>query len=127
MAEKRVLVADDEPSLLHLVSLRLRRAGYEVLTASNGREALEKAQREHPDLVVTDYLMPGLSGLELCQKLRHDPKTADIPAIVLTVKGYDVEPHDSRQSGVRRMLDKPFVPRDLLASVSEVLDKPLLS
>lgn len=121
MAEKRVLVAEDEPSLLHLMSLRLRNAGYEVLTASNGQEALERAQQEHPDLLITDYCMPGLSGLELCQKLKHNPKTADIPAIVLTVSGYKVSPRTSQRSGINRLLDKPSVPRDLLSSVTDVL------
>ena len=122
MAEKKVLVANDEFHVLQALSVRLRSAGYQVLTARDGQEALETARRQHPDLVITDYAVPRLSGLELCQKLKHDPRTADIPAIVLTATGYDVDVRDPNQSGVHRLLPKPFNRQSLLASVSEVLD-----
>src|SRR5580692_265856 len=81
MAAKKILVADDESHILHVVSLKLRNAGFEVLTAADGQEALELAQSERPDLLITDYHMPQLSGLELCQKLKQDPATARIPGI----------------------------------------------
>jgi two-component system phosphate regulon response regulator PhoB len=123
--QKKVLVADDEPHILNGLSLRLRNAGYQVLMARDGREALETAQQEHPDLVITDYSMPLLSGVELCQRLRRDPRTRDIPAIMLTASGYDVAPGDLRKRGVERRLAKPFNPRELLASVSEVLEAAL--
>ena len=73
MNEKRILVADDETHILHVVSLKLRNAGYHVLTARDGQEALEMAQSEKPDLIITDYHMPMLSGLELCRRLKQDP------------------------------------------------------
>ncbi len=69
MSEKTILVADDESHILHVVSLKLRNAGFKVLTARDGQEALEMAQQNHPDLLITDYSMPQLSGLELCQQL----------------------------------------------------------
>src|SRR5208282_1463309 len=100
MAGKKILVADDESHILHVVSLKLRNAGFEVLTAADGLEALELAQTERPDLLITDYHMPQLSGLELCQKLKHDPATARIPAIMLTARGYQLEPNDTQQSGI---------------------------
>ena len=122
MSEKTILVADDESHILHVVSVKLRNAGFRVLTARDGQEALEMAQQNHPDLLITDYHMPQLSGLELCQRLKQDTKTSDIPAIMLTARGYHLEPHDTEQSGILRMLSKPFSPRHLLSTVNEVLE-----
>jgi CheY-like chemotaxis protein len=121
MADKTILVADDETHILHVVSLKLRNAGFNVLTARDGQEALELAQQEHPDLIITDYHMPQLSGLELCQRLKQDPRTTGIPAIMLTARGYHLEPHDTQESGILRMLSKPFSPRQLLTTVNEML------
>jgi len=122
MSEKTILVADDESHILHVVSLKLRNAGFRVLTARDGQEALEMAQQNHPDLLITDYHMPQLSGLELCQRLKQDQRTNDIPAIMLTARGYHLEPSDTEQSGILRMLSKPFSPRHLLTTVNEVLE-----
>jgi len=121
MAAKKILVADDESHILNVVSLKLRNAGYEVFTASDGLEALELAQTERPDLLITDYHMPQLSGLELCQRLKQDPVTAKIPTIMLTARGYQLEIQDTEQNGIFRMLSKPFSPRHLLSTVNEVL------
>jgi two-component system, OmpR family, alkaline phosphatase synthesis response regulator PhoP len=121
MSVKKILVADDESHILHVVSLKLRNAGFEVLTAADGQEALELAISERPDLIITDYHMPQLSGLELCRKLKHDPITAKIPAIMLTARGYDLDLKDTQDSGILRMLSKPFSPRALLTTVNEVL------
>jgi CheY-like chemotaxis protein len=121
MGEKTILVADDESHILHVVSLKLRNAGFNVLTARDGQEALEMAQQEKPDLIITDYHMPQLSGLELCQRLKRDPATNHIPAIMLTARGYHLEPRDTQESGILRMLSKPFSPRQLLTTVNEVL------
>jgi CheY-like chemotaxis protein len=122
MSEKTILVADDETHILHVVSLKLRNAGFRVITARDGQEALEMAQAQHPDLLITDYHMPMLSGLELCQRLKQDARTSDIPAIMLTARGYHLEPRDTEQSGILRMLSKPFSPRHLLSTVNEVLE-----
>jgi two-component system, OmpR family, alkaline phosphatase synthesis response regulator PhoP len=121
--QKTILVADDETHILHVVSLKLRNAGYLVITARDGQEALEMAQQEKPDLVITDYHMPHLSGLELCQRLKQDPATSAIPAIMLTARGYQLDPADTEQSGILRMLSKPFSPRQLLITVNEVLER----
>jgi DNA-binding response OmpR family regulator len=119
--EKTILIADDESHILHVVSLKLSNAGFRVLTARDGAEAFDLALQEHPDLLITDYHMPHMSGIELCQKLKHTPATADIPAIMLTARGYDLEPQDTQDSGILKMLSKPFSPRQLLATVNEVL------
>jgi DNA-binding response OmpR family regulator len=122
MLEKTILVADDESHILNVVSLKLRNAGFRVLTASDGQEALDIALAERPDLLITDYHMPQLSGLELCRRLKQEPATESLPAIMLTARGYHLEPHDTEQSGILKMISKPFSPRHLLATVNEVLE-----
>ena len=121
MEAKTILVADDESHILNVVSLKLRNAGYRVITASDGQEALDMAQMEHPGLLITDYHMPMLSGLELSQRLHSEPATSGTPVILLTARGYHLEPRDTQESGITRMLSKPFSPRHLLATVSQVL------
>jgi two-component system, OmpR family, alkaline phosphatase synthesis response regulator PhoP len=121
MNTRTILIADDESHILHVVSLKLSNAGFAVLTARDGREALELARHEHPDLIITDYHMPHLSGLELCAALRNDPATRDIPAILLTARGYSLEPQDTEDYGIRCMIAKPFSPRQLLQTVNETL------
>ncbi len=116
-----ILVADDESHILNVVSLKLTNAGYRVLTARDGQEALEMALAERPDLLITDYHMPQLSGLELCQRLRQTEATAKIPAILLTARGYNLDPEDTERSGIKVMIAKPFSPRQLLATVQEML------
>ena len=122
MSQKMILVADDETHILNVVSLKLKNAGFIVITARDGQEAYELATAEKPDLLITDYHMPQLSGLELCQKLKQEVGTSQIPAIMLTARGYNLEPADTESSGILRMLSKPFSPRQLLATVNEVLD-----
>ena len=118
---KKILVADDESHILHVVSMKLTNAGYTVITASDGQEAFELATADRPDLLITDYHMPQLSGLELCQKLRQSEATSGIPTIMLTARGYALEPSDTEQNGIHRMLSKPFSPRQLLTTVNEML------
>jgi DNA-binding response OmpR family regulator len=121
MSEKTILVADDETHILNVVSLKLRNAGFRVLTAHDGQEALDVAIAERPDLLITDFHMPQLSGLELCRRLKQDATTRAMPKIMLTARGYHLEPQDTEESGILRMLSKPFSPRHLLATVYEVL------
>ena len=122
MSEKTILVADDETHILNVVSLKLRNAGFRVLTAHDGQEALDVALAERPDLLITDYHMPQLSGLELCRRLKQDATTRAMPKIMLTARGYHLEPQDTEESGILRMLSKPFSPRHLLTTVNEVLE-----
>ncbi len=121
MSEKTILVADDESHILNVVSLKLRNAGFKVITARDGQEAYELANTEKPDLLITDYHMPQMSGIELCRKLKESDATAKIPAIMLTARGYSLEPGDTEQSGINQLISKPFSPRQLLTAVNEVL------
>lgn len=121
---KRVLVADDETHILHVVSMKLRNAGYDVITAVDGGEALELCATEKPDLLITDYQMPVMTGLELCRQLRNTPQTRGIPAIMLTARGFDIEPAEMLEAGIAAVLTKPFSPREILMKVNELLQKP---
>ena len=124
MGPRTILVADDESHILNVVSLKLRNAGFRVITASDGQEALDMALAELPDLLITDYHMPQLSGLELSRRLKQDVTTQDMPKIMLTARGYHLEPQDTEESGILKMLSKPFSPRHLLTTVHEVLGMP---
>lgn len=121
MSDKKILVADDESHILNVVSLKLRNAGFTVFTAGDGQEAYEIAVREKPNLLITDFHMPMMTGLELCAKMKANPETANIRAIMLSARGYDIERGEMEKSGILRTLSKPFSPRALLATVDEVL------
>ncbi len=119
---KRILVADDEAHILHVVSMKLKNAGFEVLTAVDGEEALETCIAEKPDLLITDYQMPIMTGVELCKQMRQHPQTKGIPAIMLTARGFDIEPNEMIEAGIAAVLAKPFSPREILEKVTDLLD-----
>ncbi|HMO27136.1 MAG TPA: response regulator [Tepidisphaeraceae bacterium] len=121
MNERTILVADDESHILNVVSLKLRNAGFRVLTAADGQEAYELALAEKPVMLITDYHMPHLSGLDLCARLNAHPELAGMKKIMLSARGYNLEPADMNASGILTMLSKPFSPRQLLQTVEEHL------
>jgi two-component system phosphate regulon response regulator PhoB len=116
-----ILAVDDEVHILHVVSLKLRHAGYEVVTAENGKEALELALARPPNLVITDYQMPLMSGLELCQKLKEHPATAALPALMLTARGFSLAAEDLDKTNIAGVISKPFSPREILARVQDLI------
>ena len=118
-----ILVVDDETHILHVVSLKLRNAGYEVHTAADGEEGFDVAQQVHPDLIITDFQMPFMNGLELCQKLKATPDTSRIPALMLTARGFNLDNDEVTATNICGVLSKPFSPREVLARVQEVLAK----
>jgi CheY-like chemotaxis protein len=117
----RILVADDEPHVRHVLALKFRQAGYEVLLASDGREALEAAREHRPALLVCDLEMPELTGLELCRALAQDPTTAGIPAVLLTAKDFEISREQTQGTAIRLVTGKPFSPRHLLTQVGSLL------
>jgi CheY-like chemotaxis protein len=116
-----ILVADDETHILHVVSLKLRNAGFKVVTAEDGEEALDVAIEQLPDLVITDYQMPFMTGLELCEKLREHETTRTIPALMLTARGFALSQDDMDRTNITGVLSKPFSPREVLGRVHELL------
>ena len=119
---KKILAVDDERHIVRLVEVNLQRAGYEVVTAFDGREALEKVKSENPDLVVLDVMMPYMDGFEVLKNLKADPSTAEIPVIMLTAKAQDADVFRGWQSGVDCYLTKPFNPMELLTFVKRIFD-----
>ena len=118
----RIVVCDDEPHITRAVSMKLTKAGFSVEACPDGQAAWEAVQRERPVLVVTDYQMPRLDGLELCGKLRSDASTEDLPVILLTAKGFELNDEQMRaEYRINKIVVKPFSPRELLKTVEELL------
>jgi DNA-binding response OmpR family regulator len=121
MGVKKVLVVDDEVHIVHVVAIKLRNNGYDVIVASNGAEAYELTCEEKPDIIVTDYQMPLLSGLELISKLRGNEETKRLPVILLTARNYEIAEEEKIRLNISVCLSKPFSPKELLAAVEDVL------
>ena len=116
---KTVLVVDDLQAQLNLISGYLEQEGFKVVTAGDGNEALQKATTQHPDLVITDLVMPEMSGLEFCRKLKKDPATAAIPVIACTTKDRDIDKKWAKKQGVVAYLVKPFSKEEMIAAVRD--------
>ncbi|REJ71408.1 MAG: response regulator [Planctomycetota bacterium] len=114
----RILVCDDESHITRTIELQLRKAGFEVELAADGRAALQAAQQQPPDLLISDCQMPRMNGLELCREMRNDYRFADTPIILLTAKAYELPTGTlQRELRISAVVSKPFSPRDLLKLV----------
>lgn len=119
-----ILLCDDELHILRAAELKFKRAGLEVQCASDGQEAWEMIEQQAPDLLITDYQMPRLDGLELTRRIRQTPELAQLPIVMLTAKGFELSTEELRQElEISAMLSKPFSPRELVASVLQILEK----
>jgi two-component system alkaline phosphatase synthesis response regulator PhoP len=135
-----ILIIDDEAHILQVLSLKLRNAGYAVTTASDGEEGYElvrksvastqSGQRESTvggepcaqiDLIITDFQMPYMTGLELCKALAGDERTASIPVIMLTARGYALDDEDLTLGNIKDVLSKPFSPRAIVEQIQQIL------
>ncbi|MHC4362859.1 MAG: response regulator [Planctomycetota bacterium] len=121
MADKTVLVVDDEVHIVHVVAIKLRNNGYEVISADNGAEALELALRDKPDIIVTDYQMPIMTGLELVGNLRKHEETKHIPVIMLTARSFAISQEQQDELQISGCLSKPFSPKELLGNIEDIL------
>ncbi len=121
MTGKKVLVVDDEIHIIHVVAIKLRNNGYEVISADNGSEAFELACKEKPDIIVTDFQMPIMTGLELVEKLRQHQETKDIPVIMLTARNFAIPKEQQEELRISDCLSKPFSPKELLGNIEDVL------
>ena len=121
MTAPTVLVIDDEKDLVEIVRYNLEKEHIHAITAFDGQSAVEIALRHHPDLIVLDLMMPGMSGLEVCRLLRSDSKTADIPIIMLTARASETDRIIGLELGADDYVTKPFSPRELVARVRAVL------
>jgi two-component system alkaline phosphatase synthesis response regulator PhoP/two-component system response regulator VicR len=117
---RKILTCDDEKNIVRLIQVNLERQGYEVVTAYNGRECLEKVASDKPDLIVLDLMMPEMTGFEVLEELKKDPETQNIPVIMLTARTQDQDVLRGWQSGVECYLTKPFNPIELLTFIKRI-------
>lgn len=117
----KILVVDDEPDAVELIEFNLKGAGYEVITAADGAEALKKARTFSPDLILLDLMLPEVDGLEVCKILRRDAATAAVPIIMLTAKAAEIDRVLGLELGADDYMTKPFSPRELVLRVKNIL------
>lgn len=117
----KILVVDDEPDAVELIEFNLKAAGYDVVTASDGAEALQKARRLMPQLILLDLMLPEVDGLEVCKILRRDPQTQGIPIIMVTAKAAEIDRVLGLELGADDYVTKPFSPRELVLRVKRLL------
>lgn len=117
----RILLVDDEPDLVQMVSVRLKAAGYEVTTAYDGQEALEKVKESRPDLMILDLMLPKLDGYKVCRLLKFDERTRDIPVLIFTARAQVEDVTLATECGADAYLTKPFEAKVLLAKLQELL------
>ncbi len=117
----RILVIDDDASLLQMMSLMLRRAGHTPILASNGKEGIETARRERPEMAIVDVMMPDMSGYDVCRTLREDASTQDIPLLILTALSQSEQRERAEDSGADDFVTKPVTRDDLVRHVEELL------
>jgi two-component system alkaline phosphatase synthesis response regulator PhoP len=117
-ASKKILIADDEPDILEIIQFNLQQEGYEVITAKNGEEAIEKAKKTSPDLIILDIMMPGKNGIEVCNILRTMPAFGDTLIIFLSAMSDETTEIKGLETGADDYLTKPISPKVLLSKVN---------
>lgn len=120
MSKGRVLVVDDEEAIRELISFNLLQQGFDVVEAADGYQAIEKIQQKRPDLILLDLMLPGMDGLEVCQKLRFSKEYSNIPIIMLTAKGEEVDRVLGLEIGADDYVTKPFSIRELMARIKAI-------
>ena len=121
MRQKTILIVDDEKQLVSLVKLHMEMAGYEVLSAKDGEEALEIVRKESPDLIILDLMIPKIDGWEVCRRIRAESKVGNIPIIMLSARTETEDKLKGYECGTDDYVTKPFSPRELVARVKRVL------
>ncbi len=119
----KILIAEDEPDIRELVAFTLRFAGHEVVTASNGEEAVQMAVKELPDMALMDVRMPRMTGYDACRAMKANPELKDIPVVFLSAKGQEGEIATGLEAGAEEYLLKPFAPDQLTERVRAILTK----
>jgi DNA-binding response OmpR family regulator len=118
---ERVLIVDDDPDILRLVTYNMGQAGFEVITASTGRKALEMVHNQTPDLVILDIMLPDVDGMEVCRILRQQDSTRKLPIVMLTARGEEIDRVVGFELGADDYVSKPFSPRELVLRVKSIL------
>jgi DNA-binding response OmpR family regulator len=126
VSKTTVLIVEDDDDILRLLTYNLKAAGFDVSTCQNGYEALSKAKSQAPDLVLLDLMLPGLDGLEVCKELKRASETKNIPLIMLTARGDEVDRIVGLELGADDYVVKPFSPRELMLRIRAVLRRAVL-
>jgi DNA-binding response OmpR family regulator len=121
-AVKKILIVDDEPSIVLSLEFLMKKAGYDVVTATDGNEGLERMASERPELVILDVNMPGCNGYEVCQAIRDNPEWKDTRIVMLTAKGRDVEREKGMAMGADSYVTKPFATKEVVALCEQLLN-----
>jgi len=121
--KKRILIVDDEKDLVMAIKIRLEHAGYETLVSHDGQEALDKARKERPNLILLDLMLPKMDGYKVCRMLKFDEKYKDIPIIMLTARVQESDEKLGYETGANAYIMKPFEPQVLLTKIQELLSK----
>jgi two-component system phosphate regulon response regulator PhoB len=123
MTKGTIMVVEDEPDALELVQFNLKEAGYKVVPASSGEKALQKIRTLLPQLIILDLMLPGMDGLELCKILKREPRTAQVPIVILTAKATEIDRILALEFGAEDYMLKPFSPRELVIRVDRLIRK----
>jgi DNA-binding response OmpR family regulator len=118
---KKVLIVDDDPDLVELLRLAFQHSGYTALTAGSGRDALEKAAKHHPDLIVLDLVLPDVNGINVCEALRRSPSTASTPILMMTGQPGEFPRLASVEAGSNAFLSKPFAIPQLIEQAARLV------
>ena len=121
MSAKKILLVDDEPHIVIMLENRIKQAGYEIITASDGQLGLEKARKEKPDLIILDVMLPKLDGYKVCRMLKFDDKYKHIPIIMFTARAQEADRKMGEEVGADGYVTKPFEPQVLLNKIKELL------
>lgn len=121
MGGKRILVIDDEPQMVEILKVRLEASGYGVISSYDGLDAVEKARREKPDLILLDIMLPRMDGYRVCRTLKFDERYKDIPIIMFTARAHEKDKETAEEVGADAYMIKPFEPRMLLDKIKELL------
>jgi len=121
MKKGKILVVDDEVNITQILEFSIGSEGFEVITAQNGEEAIERARRERPDLIILDIMMPKIDGYEACRILKANPLTKNIPVLLLTAKGRDIDRRLGYEVGATDYIVKPFSPNKLIERIHRLL------
>lgn len=121
MKQKRILIVEDEESLLKLESILLTTKGYDVTGVSNGMSALQEIEKTPPDLILLDIMMPGIDGFEVCRRIKTDPKTAAIPVVMLTAKKSFADQARGAELGANAYITKPFKSVKIIETIEGLL------
>jgi CheY-like chemotaxis protein len=121
-ARHKILITDDDPVIIELLQVNLEFEGYDVITAADGLEAVEKSGRELPDLVILDIMMPRMDGWTARAEMLNDPRTAEIPVIFLSARAQQADLRKGYEAGVAAYVTKPFEPVELLDLIEQILN-----